>query len=97
MKTNINKYIDLYQIEIQKVARSNLIFDLFKKELKISEIRISKNIDFECLQFSIEIYRDFCGLNERDYEFIHLFTNACSENMSLLLIYSVLKNICKSL
>lgn len=86
--------IYLYQNEIQKVARSKFIFELFKRELNIPEIRRFKTIDFTCLNFSIEIYKEKCGLDERDYEFMHLFTIACSEQINILHIYSIIKEIC---
>lgn len=79
------------------MASSKSIFELFKRKLNIPEIRRFKTIDFTCLIFSIEIYKEKCGLDERDYEFIHLFTIACSEQISLLHIYSIIKEICSTI
>lgn len=82
------------QHEINMMARSKHIFDLFKAELNLPERRLSKDINFDCLKLSIEMYKEFCGFDERDIEHLHAFTNACSINTSPLKIYYTLREIC---
>lgn len=94
-KSNSIEDINEYENEIQQVARSLTIFEFFRTELKIKKSKRSKPIDYNCLRFTLEVYKDFCGFNERDLEFIHSFSLACSMNIKEITIYEALKKICK--
>ena len=73
---NINALIE-YQKELQltqeikkRFEKFTFVVHLLNKEKK-NEIKT----DFNCLRFSNEIYREKCGIEERDIEFLSTFSN----------------------
>ena len=94
---NINALIE-YQKELQLSQETKKRFEKFtfiihslNKENK-NEIKT----DFNCLRFSNEIYREKCGIDERDIEFLSIFSNFCSiYNLNYLDLYKAISLICE--
>ena len=60
-------------------------------------IEQKKKINFECLRYSIQIFKNECNLNERDLLFISSLSDICTiENINLDLIKESIIDICKS-
>ena len=60
------------------------------------EKKNERKIDFDCLRFSNEIYREKCGIEERDIEFLSTFSNICSiYNLNYLDLYKAINSICE--
>ena len=67
--------------------------------MNISEIKeeTSKKMDYKCLRFSIELFKEMCSLNERDLEFLSLFSDLCiRSNVNLDYIKNTIIDVCKN-
>lgn len=89
-------YLD-YQIEVTETEKIRNLFELFKLKLNIpDEIDMSQKIDYKCLRYSIQLFKDECGINERDLEFISLFSFECSQkNVDTIIIKDSIIELCK--
>ena len=88
-----------YQEEITETEKSKNLFYLLKLKLNkfLSSEEHNKKIDFKCLRFSNQLFKDKCSLNERDLEFISLFSDICSnEFVNLDEIKTAIDDICKN-
>ena len=90
------KYLD-YKIEITETERTKNLFELLKLKLNIPDkIDISQKIDYKCLRYSIQLFKNECGINERDLEYISLFSFECSKkNVDTLIIRDAIIELCK--
>ena len=100
VETNKNpeKFKD-YQEEIAETEKSKNLFYLLKLKLNISEKSEEQNkkIDFKCLRFSIQLFKEKCSLNERDLEFISIFSDICAEKfVNLDEIKNAIIDVCKN-
>ena len=96
--TNDPLDIEEYQKEIFMAARSAKIFDLFKREFDLPDIRINNNIDFDCLAQTIQWYTDLCGMDiDRDQKYITYMTSFCTLKQSSWKAYHAFNEICKGL
>ena len=95
-KNDYQKYLD-YKIEITETERTKNLFELLKLKLNIPDkIDISQKIDYKCLRYSIQLFKDECGINERDLEFISLFSFECSQkNVDTIIIKDSIIELCK--
>ena len=90
-----------YEKELEETEKSKIIFQLLK--LKFSNInnieqKPKQKIDFKCLRYSIEIFKEKCNLNERDLIFISSLSDICSfEDINLELIKDIIIDICKNI
>lgn len=89
-----NAYIE-YKNEKKLVERSQIIFQEFRNELNLPDDHIDGETDFDCLKFSIETYKQLCGLEDRDIRHLNDFTNACTVNTTKTKIKQTLENICQ--
>ena len=91
-------YLD-YQIEVTETEKIRNLFELFKLKLNIpDEIDMSQKIDYKCLRYSIQLFKDECGINERDLEFISLFSFECSQkNVDTIIIKDSIIELCKDI
>ena len=89
-------YLD-YQIEVTETEKIRNLFELFKLKLNIpDEIDMNQKIDYKCLRYSIQLFKDECGINERDLEFISLFSFECSQkNVDTIIIKDSIIELCK--
>ena len=89
-------YLD-YQIEVTETEKIRNLFELFKLKLNIPDkIDMSQKIDYKCLRYSIQLFKDECGINERDLEFISLFSFECSQkNVDTIIIKDSIIELCK--
>ncbi len=86
-----NKELRLTRKIKERFERFKSIIFTLNKENK-NEIKI----DFDCLRFSNEIYREKCGIEERDIEFLSTFSNICSiYNLNYLDLYKAINSICE--
>ena len=87
-----------YEKELEETEKSKIIFQLLKMRLNIPPIiEQKKKINFECLRYSIQIFKNECNLNERDLLFISSLSDICTiENINLDLIKESIIDICKS-
>ena len=95
-KNDYQKYLD-YKIEITETERTKNLFELLKLKLNIPDkIDISQKIDYKCLRYSIQLFKDECGINERDLEYLSLFSFECSKkNFNTLIIRDSIIELCK--
>ena len=95
-KNDYQKYLD-YKIEITETERTKNLFELLKLKLNIPDkIDISQKIDYKCLRYSIQVFKDECGINERDLEYLSLFSFECSKkNFDTLIIRDSIIELCK--
>ena len=95
-KYNPEKYKE-YQEELSESEKSKNLFDLLKKKLSINDKNEEKNqkIDFKCLRFAIQLFKDKCSLNERDLENISIFSDICSKKyVNLDFIRQTIVDVC---
>ena len=88
-----------FEKEIEETEKSKILFYLLKMKLNISEIKeeTSKKMDYKCLRFSIELFKEMCSLNERDLEFLSLFSDLCiRSNVNLDYIKNTIIDVCKN-
>ena len=87
-----------FQKEIEEIYKSKYIFSMIKVKLHINEqILYNKKIDYKCLRFSIQLFKDECSLNERDLEFISTLSDICSmKDINLDEIANAITDICKN-
>ena len=91
-----NNVLD-FRNEIAELEKTKNIFGLLKLKLNIPDKFDLNNIkiDYYCLRFSIQIFQNECGLNERDLEYISLFSFECSKkNVDIVNIKSSLIELC---
>ena len=72
---------------------------MIKIKLNINDEKISHNkkIDYKCLRFSIQLFKDECTLNERDLEFISTLSDICSfKDIKLDDISNAIIEVCKN-
>ena len=95
-KNDYQKYLD-YKIEITETERTKNLFELLKLKLNIPDkIDISQKIDYKCLRYSLQVFKDECGINERDLEYLSLFSFECSKkNFDTLIIRDSIIELCK--
>ena len=95
-KNDYQKYLD-YKIEITETERTKNLFELLKLKLNIPDkIDISQKMDYKCLRYSIQVFKDECGINERDLEYLSLFSFECSKkNFDTLIIRDSIIELCK--
>ena len=95
-KNDYQKYLD-YKIEITETERTKNLFELLKLKFNIPDkIDISQKIDYKCLRYSIQVFKDECGINERDLEYLSLFSFECSKkNFDTLIIRDSIIELCK--
>ena len=89
-------YLD-FQNEMKEIEKSKNLFELLKIKLNIPEtIEQDRKIDFKCLRFSIQLFKDQCGIDERDLEYISLFSFECSKkDVNLIVIKDSIIEVCK--
>ena len=88
-----------FQKEKEEIYKSKYIFTLIKIKLNINDEKISHNkkIDYKCLRFSIQLFKDECTLNERDLEFISTLSDICSfKDIKLDDISNAIIEVCKN-
>ena len=91
-----NNVLD-FRNEIAELEKTKNLFGLLKLKLNIPDKFDLNNIkiDYKCLRFSIQIFQNECGLNERDLEYISLFSFECSKkNVDIVNIKSSLIELC---
>ena len=91
-----NNVLD-FRNEIAELEKTKNLFGLLKLKLNIPDKFDLNNIkiDYKCLKFSIQIFQNECGLNERDLEYISLFSFECSKkNVDIINIKSSLIELC---
>jgi len=77
---DFKSYLELRK-EMEETEKSKYLFELIKKKLDIPDkIEPYQKIDYKCLRFSIQLFRDECGIDERDLEYISLFSIECAKN-----------------
>ena len=91
------KYID-FKKEIKEMEKSKNLFELLKIKLNIPDkIESNKKIDYKCLKFSIQLFKDECGIDERDLEYISLFSFECTKkDVNLHIIGDTIFELCKA-
>jgi len=97
-KHNPKKYKE-YQEELNAIEKSKNLFDLLKKRLNINDKSEEPNqkIDFKCLRFSIQLFKDKCSLNERDLENISIFSDICAKkSINLDFIKQIIIDVCNN-
>ena len=70
-----------------------------KKRLNINDKSEEPNqkIDFKCLRFSIQLFKDKCSLNERDLENISIFSDICAKkSINLDFIKKTIIDVCNN-
>ena len=82
---------------MKEIEKSKNLFELLKIKLNIQEtIEQDRKIDFKCLRFSIQLFKDECGIDERDLEYISLFSFECSKkDVNLIVIKDSIIEVCK--
>ena len=88
-----------FQKEKEEIFKSKYIFTMIKIKLNINEEKISQNkkIDYKCLRYSIQLFKDECTLNERDLEFISTLSDICSiKDIQLNDISNAIIEVCKN-
>jgi len=96
--TNDIKAIIEYNEELRLTKKIKERFERFKSIILTlnKEKKNERKIDFDCLRFSNEIYREKCGIEERDIEFLSTFSNICSiYNLNYLDLYKTINSICQ--
>ena len=91
-----NNVLD-FRNEIAELEKTKNLFGLLKLKLNIPDKFDLNNIkiDYKCLRFSIQIFQKECGINERDLEYISLFSFECSKkNVDIVNIKSSLIELC---
>ena len=77
---DFKSYLELRK-EMEETEKSKYLFELIKKKLDIPDkIEPYQKINYKCLRFSIQLFRDECGIDERDLEYISLFSIECAKN-----------------
>lgn len=75
--------LDDYFGELRHVAKTDIIFLNFNKELNIEDEFTIGNINFECLESSVTSYREVCNhWGEYDLGFVKNIAYACEKNSS---------------
>ena len=78
-KNDFMSYLD-FRKEMEETEKSKNLFELIKKKLDIPDkIEPDQKINYKCLRFSIQLFRDECGIDERDLEYISLFSFECAK------------------
>ena len=78
-KNDFKSYLD-FRKEMEEMEKSKNLFELIKKKLDIPDkIEPDQKINYKCLRFSIKLFRDECGIDERDLEYISLFSFECAK------------------
>ena len=88
-----------FQKEMEETEKSKNLFQLLKYKLHISEKKENQNnkIDFKCLRFSIDLFKEKCLINERDLGFISSFSDICTKkDVCLDDIKNAIIDVCKS-
>ena len=87
------------QKEIEETYNSEMLFKMLKAKLNMLNINEDKKqkIDFKCLRFSIQLFKDECSLNERDLIFISTLSDICSnKDVNLDDIKFAIIDVCKN-
>ena len=94
---DFKKYLD-FQEEMKEIEKTKNIFDQLKFELNIPDkIEINQKIDYQCLRTCIQLFKEECGINERDLEYISLFSAECAKkDVNIPIIKDTIVNICKN-
>ena len=78
-KNDFKSYLD-FRKEMEETEKSKNLFELIRKKLDIPDkIEPDQKINYKCLRFSIKLFRDECGIDERDLEYISLFSIECAK------------------
>ena len=78
-KNDFMSYLD-FRKEMEETEKSKNLFELIRKKLDIPDkIEPDQKINYKCLRFSIKLFRDECGIDERDLEYISLFSIECAK------------------
>ena len=78
-KNDFKSYLD-FRKEMEEMEKSKNLFELIRKKLDIPDkIEPDQKINYKCLRFSIKLFRDECGIDERDLEYISLFSIECAK------------------
>ena len=78
-KNDFKSYLD-FKKEMEETEKSKNLFELIRKKLDIPDkIEPDQKINYKCLRFSIKLFRDECGIDERDLEYISLFSIECAK------------------
>ena len=76
---DFKSYLD-FRKEMEETEKSKNLFELIRKKLDIPDkIEPDQKINYKCLRFSIKLFRDECGIDERDLEYISLFSIECAK------------------
>ena len=85
--------------EIEETYNSEILFKMLKAKLNMINIKQDQKqkIDFKCLRFSIQLFKDECSLNERDLIFISSLSDICSnKDVNLDDIKFAIIDVCKN-
>ena len=85
--------------EIEETYNSEILFKMLKAKLNMINIKQDKKqkINFKCLRFSIQLFKDECSLNERDLIFISALSDICSnKDVNLDDIKFAIIDVCKN-
>ena len=85
--------------EIEETYNSEILFKMLKAKLNMIHINENQKqkIDFKCLRFSIQLFKDECSLNERDLIFISALSDICSnKDVNLDDIKFAIIDVCKN-
>ena len=93
---DFHKYLE-FQKEMKEIEKTKKLFELLKLKLNIPDnIDYNQKIDYKCLRFSIQLFKDECGIDERDLEYISLFSYECSKiDVNTHIIKDSIIELCK--
>ena len=96
-ETNDFKSYLNFRKEMEETEKSKNLFELIKKKLDIPDkMEPNQKINYKCLRFSIQLFKDECGIDERDLEYISLFSIECAKrNFELNEIKDSIIELCK--
>ncbi len=96
-ETNDFKSYLNFRKEMEETEKSKNLFELIKKKLDIPDkMGPNQKINYKCLRFSIQLFKDECGIDERDLEYISLFSIECAKrNFELNEIKDSIIELCK--
>ena len=93
---DLKKYLD-FQKEMKEIKKTQKLFGLLRSKLNSSsKMEINQKIDYKCLRYLIKLYKNECGIDERDLEYISFFSYECSKkDIDISIIKEYIVKLCK--
>ena len=82
---------------MKEIKKTKNLFGILRLKLSIpDEIEINQKIDYKCLRSLIQLYKNECGIDERDLEYISSFSYVClKKDINISIIKEYIVKLCR--